>query len=298
MSLLERLDVPEAKSRASTSATRQTAGGGVERGARADDAAADDQDCRAHRQVRRRRQCCPARVPGLRGRGRPISWTCPFRGGPVVRYPSGPTPRRRNTAPRTSDATVGRAVTPVNRDGVRHRRTRGLGCGAMPGTIQSIERAAAMLRLLGSAGRPLALAEIAAPLDLPTARPRTASCARCARSGSSTRTATPAATPSPPALRRLGSEWDRHDLRSRAMNWADSLAGSAGQEVLLGMPAGCRGRARAPRLPARRLAASACGRASSSRCTPRPSASACSPSRRSPCPGRTSSSCSATPDAP
>ncbi len=37
----------------------------------------------------------------------------------------------------------------------------------MPGTIQSIERAAAILRLLGSAGRPLALAEIAAPLDLP-----------------------------------------------------------------------------------------------------------------------------------
>ena len=37
----------------------------------------------------------------------------------------------------------------------------------MPGTIQSIERAAAMLRLLGSAGRPLALAEVAAPLDLP-----------------------------------------------------------------------------------------------------------------------------------
>jgi DNA-binding IclR family transcriptional regulator len=37
----------------------------------------------------------------------------------------------------------------------------------MPGPIQSIERAAAVLRLLGGAGRPLALAEIAAPLDLP-----------------------------------------------------------------------------------------------------------------------------------
>ena len=33
--------------------------------------------------------------------------------------------------------------------------------------MQSIERAAAILRLLGGAGRPLALAEIAAPLDLP-----------------------------------------------------------------------------------------------------------------------------------
>ena len=37
----------------------------------------------------------------------------------------------------------------------------------MPGSIQSIERAAAVLRLLGGAGRPLALAEVAAPLDLP-----------------------------------------------------------------------------------------------------------------------------------
>ena len=70
------------------------------------------------------------------------------------------------------------------------------------------------------------------------ARPPTASCARCARSGSSTRTATPRATPSPRPCAGCGSEWDRHDLRSRAMNWADSLAGSAGQEVLLGMPAG------------------------------------------------------------
>ena len=87
--------------------------------------------------------------------------------------------------------------------------------------------------------------------------PRTASCARCARSGSSTRTATPAATRWPPACAGSASGWDRHDLRSRAMNWADSLAGSAGQEVLLGMPAGLGGRAGAPRLPARRLAAAA-----------------------------------------
>ena len=37
----------------------------------------------------------------------------------------------------------------------------------MPGSIQSIERAAAVLRLLASTDRPLGLAELAAALDLP-----------------------------------------------------------------------------------------------------------------------------------
>ena len=109
----------------------------------------------------------------------------------------------------------------------------------MPGTIQSIERAAAMLRLLGSAGRPLALAEIAAPLDLAAPdrarHPAHAARGRVRRAGPRHRRATP--------WRRgccagSGSDWDRHDLRSRAMNWADSLAARSGQEVLLGMPAG------------------------------------------------------------
>jgi DNA-binding IclR family transcriptional regulator len=107
----------------------------------------------------------------------------------------------------------------------------------MPGTIQSIERAAAMLRLLGSAGRPLALAEIAAPLDLP--RPTAHGILRTLREvGFVDQDRDTARYTLAAALRRLGSEWDRHDLRSRAMNWADSLAGSSGQEVLLGMPAG------------------------------------------------------------
>src|SRR5262245_45788003 len=37
----------------------------------------------------------------------------------------------------------------------------------VPGAIQSIERAAAVLRLLGSTDRPLGLNELAAALDLP-----------------------------------------------------------------------------------------------------------------------------------
>jgi DNA-binding IclR family transcriptional regulator len=107
----------------------------------------------------------------------------------------------------------------------------------MPGTIQSIERAAAMLRLLGSAGRPLALAEIAAPLDL--ARPTAHGILRTLREvGFVDQDRDTGRYSLGAGLRRLGGGWDRHDLRSRAMNWADSLAGSTGQEALLGMPAG------------------------------------------------------------
>jgi DNA-binding IclR family transcriptional regulator len=106
----------------------------------------------------------------------------------------------------------------------------------MPGTIQSIERAAAVLRLLGGAGRPLALAEVAAPLDLP--RPTVHGILRTLRDvGFVEQDRDTGRYSLGTGLRRLNGGWDRHELRSRAMNWADSLAGSAGQEVLLGMPA-------------------------------------------------------------
>ena len=158
-----------------------------------------------------------------------------------------------------------------------------LGCGSMPGTIQSIERAAAILRLLGSAGRPLALAEVAAPLDLARAH-RARHPAHAARG----RVRRPGPRHRPLRARRRAcagsaSGWDRHELRSRAMNWADSLAGSAGQEVLLGMPAGIGRSSWCTTSSGPTARRSGCGRASSSRCTPPRSASACSPSRRSPC---------------
>jgi DNA-binding IclR family transcriptional regulator len=107
----------------------------------------------------------------------------------------------------------------------------------VPGAIQSIERAAAVLRLLGGAGRPLALAELAAALDLP--RPTVHGIVRTLRveglveQDSSTSLYSPG-----PGLRSLAEGWDRHDLRSRAMNWADALAGSSGCAVYLGVPAG------------------------------------------------------------
>lgn len=101
--------------------------------------------------------------------------------------------------------------------------------------IQSIERAAAVLRLLGGAGRPLALAELAAALDLP--RPTVHGIVR-------TLCDEDLAGQDPvtgryhlgDGLARLGGAWDRHDLRSRAMNWSDALAASTGCAVYLGVP--------------------------------------------------------------
>lgn len=108
----------------------------------------------------------------------------------------------------------------------------------MPGSIQSIERAAAVLRLLASTDRPLGLAELATALDLP--RPTVHGILRTLRevefvhqdeAGSSYLLGA--------ALRSLGrGGLDPHDLRARAMNWADSLAGSAGLAVHLGVAAG------------------------------------------------------------
>jgi DNA-binding IclR family transcriptional regulator len=106
----------------------------------------------------------------------------------------------------------------------------------VPGSIQSIERAAAVLRLLGGAGRPLALAEVAAPLDLP--RPTVHGILRTLRDvGFVDQDRDSGRYTLGVGLRQLHGGWDRHELRARAMNWADSLAGSTGQEVLLGMPA-------------------------------------------------------------
>jgi DNA-binding IclR family transcriptional regulator len=108
----------------------------------------------------------------------------------------------------------------------------------MPGSIQSIERAAAALRLLGGARRPLALAEVAAALDLP--RPTAHGILRTLRDvGFVDQDRDTGRYSLGAGLSGLhGAGFDRHELRSHAMNWADSLAGSAGQEVLLGMPAG------------------------------------------------------------
>lgn len=108
----------------------------------------------------------------------------------------------------------------------------------MPGAIQSIERAAAALRLLARSGRPLALAELAATLDLP--RPTLHGILRTLREvGFVDQDPATAQYRVGAGLGELGTQrWDRHDLRSRTMNWADALAGSTGCAVFVGVPDG------------------------------------------------------------
>jgi DNA-binding IclR family transcriptional regulator len=105
----------------------------------------------------------------------------------------------------------------------------------MPGTIQSIERAAAVLRVLGAADRALGLHELATALNLP--RPTTHGIVRTLyavglvdQEVESTRYLLGA------GLLRLRRGIDHHDLRAAAMNWADALAGSTGFAVVVGVP--------------------------------------------------------------
>lgn len=104
----------------------------------------------------------------------------------------------------------------------------------MPGSIQSIERAAAVLRMLGSTGRPLGLGELATALGL--ARPTAHGIVRTLcdvgfveQDPDSSRYSLGA------GLHELGRGHDPHDLRAASMNWADALAGSSGLAVLLGV---------------------------------------------------------------
>lgn len=107
----------------------------------------------------------------------------------------------------------------------------------MPGSIQSIERAAAVLRLLGSTDRPLGLNELAAALDLP--RPTAHGIVRTLRDvGFVDQEPETARYVLGAGLAELGRGGiDRHDLRAAAMNWADSLAGSSGLAVHIGVVA-------------------------------------------------------------
>lgn len=107
----------------------------------------------------------------------------------------------------------------------------------MPGRIQSIERAVAVLRLLGAAPHDLALQEIAESLELPKATThgivatlRHVGLVQQDRVSNRYRLDT--------ELEDLpGGGLDPNLLRSRAMNWADSLAANTGESVLVGIPA-------------------------------------------------------------
>lgn len=103
----------------------------------------------------------------------------------------------------------------------------------MPGPIQAIERAAAILQLLARGH--LGLGEIAASLGLPKGTAhgilrtlRTVGFVDQDRFNGTYRLG--------PALLRLGSDYlDANELRSRAINWADALAARSGEAVRIGM---------------------------------------------------------------
>lgn len=105
----------------------------------------------------------------------------------------------------------------------------------MPGTVQSIERAAAVLRLLAQSGRPLGVVEIASALSLPkgTAHGIIRTLHGVGFVDQDRRT----------GRYRLGSELlrlghdplDPNELRSLAINWTDTLAARTGEAVRIGM---------------------------------------------------------------
>src|SRR6478752_6020873 len=96
----------------------------------------------------------------------------------------------------------------------------------MPGPIQSLERAAAILRLLAGGERRLGLSEVSTSLGLAKGTAhgilRTLQAEGFVELGAE--------------LLRLGQSYlDVHELRARALVWADDLARAAGETVYLGV---------------------------------------------------------------
>jgi DNA-binding IclR family transcriptional regulator len=105
----------------------------------------------------------------------------------------------------------------------------------MPGPIQSLERAAAILRLLAGGERRLGLSEVAASLDL--AKGTAHGILRTLQQeGFVEQDAESGKYQLGAELLRLGQSYlDVHELRARALVWADDLARAAGEQVYLGV---------------------------------------------------------------
>lgn len=107
----------------------------------------------------------------------------------------------------------------------------------MPGSIQSIERAAAVLHFLGAAGQPVPLGEVARVLALP--KPTVHGIVRTLVDvGFVVQSVDTGHYALGEGLARLGETLDPHLLRARSANWADGLAARTGLEVQLGVPSG------------------------------------------------------------
>ena len=101
-------------------------------------------------------------------------------------------------------------------------------------TIQSIERAAAILRLLSGRNRRLGVAQLAGELDLPKGTVhgilRTLAVVGFVEQDDETGKYQLGA-----ALLHMGSSYlDGNELRTRALNWSDSLASRSGESVRIG----------------------------------------------------------------
>ncbi|MBV2356332.1 IclR family transcriptional regulator [Streptomyces sp. J2-1] len=106
----------------------------------------------------------------------------------------------------------------------------------MAGPVQSIERAAAVLRLLAVGRRRLGLGEVAASLGLAKGTAhgilRTLQHVDFVEQDAATGKYRLGA-----ALLHLGTSYlDGNELRSRSLNWADALAARSGEAVRLGTP--------------------------------------------------------------
>jgi len=104
----------------------------------------------------------------------------------------------------------------------------------MPPTIQSIERAAAILRLLSGRNRRLGLAQLSGELGLPKTTVhgilRTLTHVGFVEQEPET-----GRYQLGPALLHIGSSYlDGNELRTRALNWSDSLAARSGESVRIG----------------------------------------------------------------
>ncbi|MDL4770820.1 MULTISPECIES: IclR family transcriptional regulator [Thermomonosporaceae] len=106
----------------------------------------------------------------------------------------------------------------------------------MPGPVQSIERAAAILRLLARGSGRLGVGEIAGSLGL--ARGTAHGILRTLqRVGFVEQDAATGKYQLGAALLHLGTSYlDVNELRSRAINWADALAARSGEAVRIGTP--------------------------------------------------------------
>jgi DNA-binding IclR family transcriptional regulator len=104
----------------------------------------------------------------------------------------------------------------------------------VPGNVQSIERAAAILRLLANSSGKLGIGEIARSLDL--AKGTTHGILRTLQAvGFIEQDSDSGKYQLGAALLHLGTSYlDVNDLRSRSINWADPLAARSGEAVRIG----------------------------------------------------------------